>query len=235
MTGIFVTATGTEIGKTYVSSHLLSTVRNELVPSKPIITGWPSLSEEVANTDSALLLKASGYPLTPKNIDWVSPWRFSLPLTPDMAALAEGREIDIEKLLDFCKRREQWAMTQHKQHLIEGVGGLMSPIWGRFTNLEWIKALNYRCILVTGSYLGSLNHTLCALKVLANEKVTVGALVVNETPTSTVSLHETCDYYKKHVDCEVIAIPRHEKISGTNYSIWHKMATLLVSKHVSDV
>lgn len=235
MTGIFVTATGTEIGKTYVSSHLLSVKKDAFLPSKPIISGWPSKQDEQEQTDTALLLKASGYPLSSKNIDMISPWRFALPLTPDMAALKEGREIDIEKLLDFCKQREELANLQHKQHLIEGVGGLMSPIWGQFTNLEWIKALNYRCILLTGSYLGSISHTLCALKVLNQEKVSIAALVVNETKASTVSLTETCDYYKKYVNCEVIALPRQEKISGTNYSIWHKMATVLVSKHISDV
>lgn len=235
MTGIFVTATGTEIGKTFVSSHLLSAHKETFLPSKPIISGWPEKYDDVENTDTALLLKASGYPLTAQNIEMISPWRFALPLTPDMAALKEGRGIDIEALLDFCKRREQLAHDQNKLHLIEGVGGLMSPIWGRFTNLEWIKALNYRCILLTGSYLGSISHTLCTLKVLAHEKVSVAALVVNETKASTVPLQETCDYYEKHVECEVIALPRQQKISGTNYSIWHKMATLLVSKHISDV
>jgi len=75
---------------------------------------------------------------------------------------------------------------------MEGVGGLMSPICTRWTGLDWIVALACPCLLVTGSYLGALSHTLTAAKVLQTQGIAF-IVVVNETPHSTVSFKETCE------------------------------------------
>lgn len=210
MTGIFVTATGTEVGKTFISTALIRYANRKetaFLATKPIISGWPNSSNGIKDTDTALLIKAQDLPLNEENIAAVSPWRFTLALTPDMAAKAQDDPIDVSKLLDFCKRQEAQAVHQKKIHLIEGVGGLMSPIKGRFTNLEWVKSLQYPCILVVGTYLGALSHTLTALKVLQSEGVGVVALVVNETLNSPVSLAQTVEYLKDHVFCDVIEMP----------------------------
>ncbi|MCS5712632.1 dethiobiotin synthase [Candidatus Berkiella aquae] len=211
MAGIFIAATGTEIGKTFITAQLLQYGQHRRQPfwvSKPVISGWPQTAEAIPETDTAILLKAAALPLDDAHIQAISPWRFTLPLTPDMAAKAEGSPIDIDELIAFCQHRSELAKAQGKIHLIEGVGGLMSPINGRFTNLEWIKALNSRCILVTGSYLGALSHTLTALQVLWMQKIEVIAVVVNASFQSRVSLQATSDYLKEYVvDIPVITIP----------------------------
>ncbi len=217
MTGFFVTATGTEIGKTFISQALVRYAKSQKIPffpSKPIISGW---SDEIEQSDTGLLLKAAGLDINEANIEAVSPWRFTLPLTPDMAAIAENREIDIQSLMQYCREQKRFAQSQGAQHLIEGVGGLMSPIKGRFTNLEWIKILNYRCIVVTGSYLGALSHTLTALKVLESEGVEIAALVVNETPHSKVSLADTVGYLNAMVSFPVIDIPWQQNTISCHY------------------
>jgi len=228
MTGIFVTATGTDIGKTFISSQLINYAKNQTIaflPSKPVISGWPQHSNEIENSDTARLIKASGLPVNQCNIEAVSPWRFTLPLAPEMAAKAEGRDINIEQLIDFCQRRQQLANRCKKMHLIEGVGGLMSPITGHFTNVEWLKALNCRCILVAGTYLGTLSHTLTALKVLENEGVKITALVINETQQSTVSLADTCAYLKGYVSCDVVVVPwqENEVVTPSLISLYHSL------------
>jgi len=208
MTGIFVTATGTEVGKTYVSEALIRYAKNQknlILPSKPIISGW--LPNDIEQTDTARLLKAADLMVNEANIKAISPWRFTLPLTPEMAAQKENKEINIQELIHFCEQRTLLAKKEGVHHLIEGVGGLMSPIKGHFTNLEWLKALNYRCILVTGSYLGTLSHTLTALKVLQNEGLQIAAVVVNETPQSSVPLADTVRYLTTYGSFPVIEIP----------------------------
>lgn len=207
MTGFFVTATGTEIGKTFITTALVRYAKNQKVsflPSKPIISGW---SDDIEQSDTGLLLKAAGLLINEANIEALSPWRYTLPLTPDMAAFLENREISISLLMDFCQKRQLLAKERNAIHLIEGAGGLMSPIKGRFTNLEWIKALDYRCILIVGSYLGTLSHTLTALKALESAGIKIAALVVNETPSSKVPLAYTVDYLSATAPFPVIEIP----------------------------
>ena len=218
MTGIFVTATGTEVGKTYVSEALIRYAKTQkalIFPSKPIISGW--LPSDIEQSDTARLLKAADLIVNEANIEAISRWRFTLPLTPDMAAIKENKEIDVQELIRFCEQRTLLAKREGAGHLIEGVGGLMSPIKGYFTNLEWLIALNYPCILVTGSYLGTLSHTLTALKVLQNEGVPIKAVVVNETPQSSVPLTDTVDYLRTRGAYPVIEIPWQQNAISTAY------------------
>jgi len=194
---IFITSTGTEIGKTYITSGLLtwdSAHEQRFSASKPIISGWPDDPEKIQTTDTALLLKSQGLPLTPAAIDDCSPWRFSCPLTPDQAAQNAGRPIDTAALVRFCQQRILKARAQGQIHLIEGVGGVMSPIAGIFTNLEWLCALQCPCILVVGTYLGTLSHTLTALQVLGAHNISVCAVCVNDSAGDLLLAKKTSDY-----------------------------------------
>ncbi len=91
MTGIFIAATGTDLGKTHLCAQLLQRGQQDKQPfwiSKPIISGWPVDQARIATTDTAILLQAAGLPIDEAHIQAISPWRFVLPQTPDMAAKA---------------------------------------------------------------------------------------------------------------------------------------------------
>ena len=75
--------------------------------------------------------------------------------------------------------------------LIEGVGGIMVPLDDRHTVLDWMAALRIPLVLVAGSYLGTISHTLTCLDVLQRRELDVAAVVVSETAGSTVALDET--------------------------------------------
>jgi len=77
--------------------------------------------------------------------------------------------------------------------LIEGIGGVMVPLDDKRTVLDWMMALNIPLVLVTGTYVGSLSHTLTCLDVLARRGLAVKALVVNDTPGSPVTAQHTID------------------------------------------
>lgn len=211
MTGLFITSTGTGIGKTFVTQRLLQwdgCQQNILSASKPVITGWPINEAQIPQTDTGILLHMQQYPLTPRTIDQMSPWRFAPPLAPSMAASKEGKEISFSALIKHCQDEIHQAKAAKKIHLIEGVGGVMVPIVGQFTVVDWIAQLGCPCIVVTGSYLGSLSHTLTALSVLQMKGIEILAVVVNETAQSTVSLEETHEYLAAHLSpLEVIAMP----------------------------
>ena len=186
MSAFFITATGTDIGKTFVASGLIRhwrTAGGQTDALKPVATGFDPAS--AAASDAGVLLAALGRPVTPAEIDRISPWRFTAPLSPDMAAQRENRSIDFDALVDFSRNAVE---CNNDLLLIEGIGGIMVPLDGRHTVLDWMIALNIPLVLVTGTYLGSLSHTLTALEVLMQRGLAVKAVVVNETPGSPVAM-----------------------------------------------
>jgi dethiobiotin synthetase len=207
MSAYFITATGTDIGKTFVARGLIRALRaegREVAALKPVVSGFdPS---EAAGSDSGLLLAALGRPVTPDTIAKISPWRFAAPLAPDMAAAREGRRLDMPELIRFCHAA---IAAEPGVLLIEGAGGLMSPVSAEHIMLDWVVALGLPVILVAGTYLGTISHTLTALDVLARRAVKVAALVVSESPGSPVRLDETCDTLTRFApQHELVALPR---------------------------
>jgi dethiobiotin synthetase len=189
MLAIFITATGTDIGKTHVTAALLRHWRQagkQVHALKPIMSGFDPASPK--GSDAGQLLDALGLPIEAKTLDAVAPWRFQAALSPDMAAAREGKAIDFSVLVDFC--RKEIARTADIL-LIEGVGGVMAPINDQMTVLDWMAALRLPVVVIAGSYLGTISHTLTALDVLARKRIDTAALVVNESPVSPVPLTET--------------------------------------------
>ena len=185
MTAYFVTATGTDIGKTFVTAGLIRHLRATgcaVAALKPIVSGF----DDVARSDTGVLLDALGESATADAVQRLSPWRFAAPLSPDMAAAREGRAIDVAALIAFCR-----AARDPGTLFVEGVGGIMVPLDATHTVLDWAAALRWPLILVAGSYLGTLSHTLTALSVIAAAKLDVAALVVNESAGASVPLGET--------------------------------------------
>lgn len=187
MSAFFITATGTDIGKTYVTAGLLRHLRREGASAiKPVASGFTV--ETAATSDPVQLLEAMGEPVTAETLTRISPWRFAEPLSPDMAAAREGRIIDFDALVEFCRA----GVFEAKGPLfVEGVGGVMVPLDARHTVRDWMAALGLPVVLVAGSYLGTISHTLTAFDVLARTHLKVAALVVNETADSAVPLEET--------------------------------------------
>ena len=189
MSAFFITATGTDVGKTYVASGLIRHWRatgRQVDALKPVASGFDPAAVETSDTGT--LLSALGKPITPDEIDRVSPWRFAAPLSPDMAAEREGRRIDFDAVVKFSRD----AIASAKDILlIEGIGGIMVPLTDKHTVLDWMAALDIPLVLVAGTYVGSLSHTLTCLDVLARRGLTVKALVVNNTPGSPVTFQNT--------------------------------------------
>jgi dethiobiotin synthetase len=185
----FVTATGTGIGKTLVTAALIHQLREAGEPVqvlKPLLTGWPDASG--APSDPELLLRAQTLEPAPERIDAIAPWRFAAPLAPDMAAAREGRTLDFDALVSFTRAARERA---NGWLLVEGVGGVAVPLDARHTVLDWIAGAGLPALLVAGSYLGTLSHTLTAAASLRAAGIELAGLVLSESPESPVPLAET--------------------------------------------
>lgn len=207
MSAFFVTGSGTEIGKTFVTVALIHELRRRhrhVAALKPVASGFDPA--KAAASDPGILLAALGEMPTPAAFDLIAPWRFHAPLSPDMAARREGRVLDFAALVGHSR---QAIVAATGTLLIEGVGGVMVPLDEDHTVLDWIDTLRLPALVVTGSYLGAISHALTSLDALANRGLTVAALVVNETPQSSVALDETVATIARFTDgVPVVALPR---------------------------
>ncbi len=183
MSAYFVTAVGTGVGKTFTTCALLHAARmrgGQAHGYKPIISGYDAAD---ATSDTAQIITANG---GTANVDEISPWRFAAPLSPHRAAALEGQALDVNAVIEWSRARA----TGEGLTLIEGVGGVMVPLTNAQTSMDWMVALGLSVILVTGSYLGSISHTLTALHALRARGLHIAALVMSETEGSTVTLDE---------------------------------------------
>jgi dethiobiotin synthetase len=203
----FVTSTGTDIGKTFVTAALIRYMRESNQPVsalKPVVSGYDSSVAETS--DPAVLLAALGRPVSAEEVQRIAPWRFRAPLAPDIAAAREGRTVNFDSLVDFSRA----AVLGAKGPLfIEGVGGIMVPLDGRRTVLDWMTALDIPLLLIVGGYLGTISHTLTALDVLAQRKLTIAAIVVSESERDPVALDDTVASIERFSNgVEVVGLPR---------------------------
>ncbi len=214
MPALFITATGTDIGKTFVTTGLIRALRahgRQVVALKPIATGFDD--QNFAGGDAALLLEACGRKVDFDAIAAISPWRFAAPLSPDMAAACEGKSIDVSTVLRFCTG----AIAEAEDVLlIEGIGGLMVPLDAQSTVCDLIAALKAPTILVAGTYLGSLSHTLTALEVAQKRNLPIAALVLNETKNSSVAIEATQQTLSHFWQGPIVTIP-HGDLSASAF------------------
>jgi dethiobiotin synthetase len=198
----FITGAGTDIGKTYVTAILIRQLRargHGVIALKPVVSGVPATGAPGFDaSDTAMLLAAQDLAVSPATVEACSPWRFAQPLSPDMAAAGEGRTVSLASVLDWCRGRIAGA-ADGTVALIEGVGGVMSPMTSDALNLDLIKALGCEALLVTGSYLGALTHALTAIETLKAHAVPIGAVIVNESAGSGVDFGATCESLQRYV------------------------------------
>jgi dethiobiotin synthetase len=189
MSAYFVTSTGTDIGKTFVTAGLIRYLREAgqaVHALKPVVSGYdPSVVE---TSDPAVLLSALGRQVSADEVEAIAPWRFRAPLSPDLAAAREGRTIDFGELVAFSRKSVD---AETGMLFIEGVGGIMVPLDAERTVLDWMAALQIPLLLVVGGYLGTISHTLTALDVLATRHLKIAAIVVSESERNPVELDDT--------------------------------------------
>jgi dethiobiotin synthetase len=217
MSVVFITGSGTDVGKTYVASLLLRQLRrsgHEVQAFKPVATGMAAMDDaSFAATDTARLLTAQGLAVDAASVAACTPWRFALPLSPDMAAAAEGRPLQFAMIMNWA--RTALARTSRETVvLIEGIGGVMSPIATDALNIDLIAALRCPAILVSGSYLGAINHALTAIEALRARDVALQALVLSETAESSVDFTATLNSLSRFAaDVRIVPVRHGESLS----------------------
>ena len=202
----FVTATGTDIGKSFITAGLVRQAKargQTIMAYKPLLSGYDDLNPHTSDTGA--LLRAMDMAINPRNIDRITPWRYHAPLAPSMAARLENRPVDFDALTGFCRH----ALAGPEDCIVvEGVGGLMVPLNDCKTVADWIEALRIPSLLVTGTYLGSISHALTAIEVMRQRRLPIDALIVNESAEFSVSITDTAEELRRFCDLPILSVTR---------------------------
>lgn len=176
--GLFITGTDTEVGKTYVAAMIARSLKQAgyaVGVYKPAASGCRSVHGEIVSDDALLLWEAAGRPGTPEE---VCPQRFLAPLAPHVAASKENRRID----RDLLRRGLDPWLERSEVVLVEGVGGLLSPISEEDYVADLACDLGFPLLIVSRNALGTINQTLTTL--------TAASVYRGGLPTAGIVLNE---------------------------------------------
>lgn len=180
MRQLFITGAHTDVGKTYVACAMLRAARAKglsVAALKPAVSGIDPA--DWVDSDPGRLLAAMDRPLTLAELDAIAPLRFAAPLSPPMAARLEDVDLRLSQLSTFCQAG--LAASAADLTLVEGAGGVMSPMAEDGTGLDLMLALGLPSVLVGGSYLGAISHTLTAVETLRSRGLAIEAVVVSQS------------------------------------------------------
>jgi dethiobiotin synthetase len=178
--GLFVTGTDTGVGKTLVSCAILRALcrrGRRIGVFKPAETGCPGDGQGRLYGDDCRRLLAAADTGQPESS--VASALYPVPAAPLVAAEAAGEAIDPDELVrDF-----EALAGDYDSVLVEGAGGLLVPIASGFTYAELAERLGLPVLVVVGSKLGCLNHTLLTLAELERRGLPVAGYVINAVPS----------------------------------------------------
>lgn len=157
--GLFITGNNTEVGKTYVAALIARQMKAQRIRVgvyKPVASGCTGDGDVLFSEDADQLWQAAGKPLTLAD---VCPQRFRAPAAPHVAAHAEGKEVNADQLVHGIS---VWADACDFL-IVEGVGGLMSPVAPDDYAADLAWEFGYPLIVVAANELGVINQTLQTL------------------------------------------------------------------------
>lgn len=188
MQGLFITATDTDIGKTMLTGAIAAAIQARGVHVgvfKPLASGAVRTEDgRLLAEDATFLMRAVG---VDESLRYeVNAVALEPALTPAVAAKLSNVTIDIQKILDDLRQ----AMQKYEFVLVEGVGGLISPLWEDYLLADMMKELNLPGLLVSKPRLGAINHTVLSHAYAKQQGIRLDGVILNRWEANTAGVLE---------------------------------------------
>ena len=214
MKPLFVTATDTDIGKTYVCAGLAYALKKlgiDVGIMKPFACG---VKQKIgfSSNDLTILTNAA---MVDDAEDIINPFFFPIPASPYTAAKNLGVKIDVEHVMECFRKLDEI----HDIVLVEGIGGIMTPILKDYAIIDLIKDLMANTIIVTSSKIGTVNHTVLTCNMCKNMNIPIKGLIINNFDSTGYPIPELERDLSALTDLPVLcSLPHMKKFNLSNYS-----------------
>ena len=175
MNSLFVTGTDTDVGKTCVTAGIvnyLSKMNIDVGVMKPFASGYKANADSLSE-DVEILMK---YSAVNDPVELVNPYYFEIPTSPYEACMKLNREVDISKVVDAYNQ----LASNHDVVIVEGIGGIMTPIFQNYFVSDLISELKLNSIIVTGSKIGTVNHAMLTYEHSKQKNLNFKGFVINQ-------------------------------------------------------
>jgi len=203
MRGLFVTATGTGVGKTVVAASILAALRARgdlALPFKPVVTGTHEPVDRDWPPDDVLLAAAAGVPAQD-----VTAARFGPPVSPHLAAELAGAPLDPALLRGAFDARAAEADSV----IVEGVGGLLVPLTRDYLVRDLAVDFGLPLVVAASPGLGTINHTLLTLESARAAGLRVAGVVMTPWPEQPSAMEQdNRATIAQRGEVDVAALPR---------------------------
>ncbi len=188
MSGIFITATDTDVGKTVITGAIGAALRirgMKIGVMKPLASGGVTNNiGKLISTDATFIMEAAG--ISEDERDLVNPLCLSPALTPAVAAIVSGIQVDIPAVL----KAYEILNKKYDSLLVEGVGGITAPLWQDYLTVDLMLELALPAIVVTRPNLGTINHTVLTVEYARQRGVEVAGIIINGWNESEMGILE---------------------------------------------
>lgn len=189
MSGLFITATDTDVGKTVITGVIAAALKGRglgVGVMKPLASGGiPDQEGKLVAEDATFLMQAAGFPESERLA--VNPLCLGPALTPAVAAKISGVEVDMPAIIGAYHELTK----RYEPVLVEGVGGITAPLWQDYLLVDLMVELDLPVIVVTRAKLGAINHTVLTVAYARSRGLQVAGIIINGWNEEEIGILET--------------------------------------------
>ncbi|MCH9646521.1 MAG: dethiobiotin synthase [Proteobacteria bacterium] len=192
MKGLFISGSGTDVGKTFIAQHLVQLLiqSRQVSVRKPVESDCRIVDGGLETKDARKLLNASN---VAEDIDTVCPYKFHQCSSAESASKAQNTRLSLDQLVEAC--------VSDTFVVVEGAGGLLSPLADEALNIDLAKSLALPLILVVKDELGAVNQALLTIKVARQYQLEIACVVLNQFVSNTLDNANAIRHYGQ---CKVV-------------------------------